>query len=288
MTLEEVSDFLLANIRREARSFYRDPPERWLRQVAENWLDDSRNYDGRWAMIEDRGAAGGRILDMAAGCGTFLLFGLRQGRDVVGIEPEGWKREYFSAKIAASGYPDAYGERLVEGVGEHLPFADASFDLVTTYQTLEHVQDVGRCISEMLRVLRPGGALYVRAPDYSSFFEPHYRLPFLPRMDRRLARAYLRLVGRPLEGLGTLTWVTASSVKRAILDTDPNAVIADNRKWRAGRRRERVRDRLPRLLAGSPAAELLCALAAGRDLLIQLSRTGREEKTVDLWVTRAS
>jgi ubiquinone/menaquinone biosynthesis C-methylase UbiE len=94
---------------------------------------------------------------MAAGCGTFVLFGLHNGYDAWGVEPEEWKREYFRKKILASNYPVKYLDHVVASVGEALPFQDESFDIVTTYQTLEHVQDVNECIQEMLRVLKPGG-----------------------------------------------------------------------------------------------------------------------------------
>ncbi|WP_219925286.1 methyltransferase domain-containing protein [Aeromonas veronii] len=36
-------------------------------------------------------------------------------------------------------------------------FEDNTFDVVTTYQTLEHVQDVAACIDELIRVAKPGG-----------------------------------------------------------------------------------------------------------------------------------
>src|SRR3989338_1338558 len=103
---------------------------------------------------------------MAAGCGTFVLFGLHRGYDVWGIEPEAWKREYFRLKIETSCYSTHFLKHVLAGYGESLPFANECFDCVTTYQTLEHVRDIKKCIEEMLRVLKPNGALYIRAPDY--------------------------------------------------------------------------------------------------------------------------
>jgi SAM-dependent methyltransferase len=47
---------------------------------------------------------------------------------------------------------------------EHLPFADQSFDVVCSDQLLEHVADPARVISEMLRVLKLGGWMYVGVP----------------------------------------------------------------------------------------------------------------------------
>lgn len=47
----------------------------------------------------------------------------------------------------------------VQADGEHLPFADASFDLVYCVATLHHALDLGRMVREMARVARPGGAV---------------------------------------------------------------------------------------------------------------------------------
>ncbi|WNO61814.1 hypothetical protein [Rheinheimera sp. MMS21-TC3] len=60
----------------------------------------------------------------------------------------------------------------------------------------------------MLRVLKPGGKLRINAPDYRGWFEPHYLLPFLPTMNRQLARIYLTLLRRPTSGLDSLNWTT--------------------------------------------------------------------------------
>lgn len=288
MTLDDVRAFLEYQLRSDTEGCFGVPDKAWLRGVVDNWFNDSENYDGRWALFEARGAAGGRVLDMAAGCGTFVLYGLHHGRNVVGVEPEEWKREYYGYKIAAAGYPQAWLDRIVEGVGEELPFEDGSFDLVTTYQTLEHVSDVRLCLSEMLRVLRPGGVLHVRAPDYGCFYEPHYRLPFLPRMNRRLAKMYLNWLGRPVDGLRTLNWVTRGAVVEELETLDPGARIEDTARWHATRRRERIRGRLPAALRNGAVLEGIEALLRLRSGLLALAKTGRAEKVMDLWVIRGN
>lgn len=54
---------------------------------------------------------------------------------------------------------------VVEGSVTALPFADASFDLVCSFKVLAHVKDIELAISEMARVLRPGG--YMCAEFYN-------------------------------------------------------------------------------------------------------------------------
>jgi SAM-dependent methyltransferase len=67
------------------------------------------------------------------------------------------------------GYPSTD----VLGVGEHLPFANGSFDAVLSMNVLEHVRDPFRCATELARVVRPGGKLYASAP----FLQPYHGYP---------------------------------------------------------------------------------------------------------------
>jgi GT2 family glycosyltransferase/SAM-dependent methyltransferase len=53
-----------------------------------------------------------------------------------------------------------------------LPFADASFDVVTFFDVLEHISDDARAAEEALRVLRPGGFVLVTSPSQ------HWRFPY--------------------------------------------------------------------------------------------------------------
>ena len=53
-----------------------------------------------------------------------------------------------------------------------LPFADASFDTVLSFQVFEHVADTERYLAEIRRVLRPGGHLILVTPDRSTRLLP--------------------------------------------------------------------------------------------------------------------
>lgn len=53
----------------------------------------------------------------------------------------------------------------VSGVGEALPFRDNSFDVVTFFEVLEHVTDENKFVSEISRILKPGGSIMLSVPN---------------------------------------------------------------------------------------------------------------------------
>ena len=65
------------------------------------------------------------------------------------------------------GFEPPTAERLtyIVGSGMALPFPDHQFDVVTTYQTLEHIPDPAKMLDEMVRVCRPGGVVAVVGPN---------------------------------------------------------------------------------------------------------------------------
>lgn len=167
----------------------------------------------RWNPVEKFNDHKGKILDMSCGSGIFVFSGLAKGYDIYGVDPDAWKHTYYNMKIDEQALPNEWKNRFIKGYGENLPFNDSFFDYIESAQTLEHTNDYKKCLNELIRVLKPGGKLRIFAPDYSGiFFEPHYRLPFLPNMNRNLAKIYLKLLNKPTIGLDTITYTTSNRV----------------------------------------------------------------------------
>jgi len=80
-----------------------------------------------------------------------------------------------NAEYARSSLNQVTGTRFVCGDATSLPFPDASFDVVTMFDVLEHVPRDEAAAAEALRVLRPGGFLLVSSPNERWRF-PYYRI----------------------------------------------------------------------------------------------------------------
>jgi SAM-dependent methyltransferase len=153
------------------------------------------------------------ILDVGSGAGGFVVGCLQLGYRALGVEPDriGAGARLTSIQIAAR---RVSSNVFVSAVGEALPFPDNAFDLVTLNQVVEHVPDQRAVLREAVRVLRPGGALYVACPNYLRFYEPHYKVFWLPLMPKSLGRLYLRLRGRNPVMLRDLYYTTNHRLRK--------------------------------------------------------------------------
>jgi SAM-dependent methyltransferase len=102
-------------------------------------------------------------------------------------------------------------------VGEAIPLASESIDVIVSHQVLEHVQNPKQVIEEAFRVLKPGGYFYFAYANYFSFREQHYRVFWLPLLPKFLGAAYLRLRGRnPQFLMESVTYTTFHGVRRIL------------------------------------------------------------------------
>ena len=93
-------------------------------------------------------------LDVGCGGGFITEEAARMGFVTTGVDPSA------GSLRAAAGHAELSGLdiRYLKGEGESLPFADRSFGVVFCCDVLEHVRDLSKVISEIARVLEPGGA----------------------------------------------------------------------------------------------------------------------------------
>jgi SAM-dependent methyltransferase len=100
---------------------------------------------------------GKSVLEPGSGFGCNLLsLGRTQGR-FVGVEPVALYRQLAPLLAEREGLP---APEVVDGCGEHLPFADGEFDVVLCYSAHQYM-DVRAALLEMTRVLRREGQLQI-------------------------------------------------------------------------------------------------------------------------------
>lgn len=137
--------------------------------------------------------AGEKILDIAAGTGTSSVPLRDAGAEVVAAD--------FSLGMLTKGAERQDALAFAAADALHLPFADASFDVVTMSFGLRNVADTGAALREFARVTRPGGRLVVC--EFSTPTNGGFRWVYdqfldgvLPRVARRVgsnAESYVYL-----------------------------------------------------------------------------------------------
>lgn len=140
-----------------ARRLFAGLPGRYDRLAEVLSMGQNRRW--RWAMVDPVAAsAPASVLDVATGpAGVAIQLAARTGAHVTGIDLSRQMLGAGVANVARRGLGDRIS--LVLGCGEQLPFADGTFDSLTFTYLLRYVADPAATISELTRVVRPGGAI---------------------------------------------------------------------------------------------------------------------------------
>jgi SAM-dependent methyltransferase len=147
------------------------------------------------------GTLTGRVLDVGGGNGVVRHY-LHDGVEYVLLEPElSWLDARWTDLVDR--FPClATPAWFVRGLGEHMPFAEASFEAVLGFWSLNHAVDPPAVIAEAARVLRPGGLLLLVLEDIPPRWRDFGTVDLLrggPLPTARLVRYKLRttVLGRP-------------------------------------------------------------------------------------------
>jgi SAM-dependent methyltransferase len=112
-----------------------------------------------------------KVLDLGCGFGRHAFEAARRGASVVALdagtdEVLGVAATFAAMVEAGELEGDSLHANVVQGDAHKLPFPDATFDRVICSEVLEHIPDDLSAMSELTRVLRPGGTMAVTVPRF--------------------------------------------------------------------------------------------------------------------------
>jgi 2-polyprenyl-3-methyl-5-hydroxy-6-metoxy-1,4-benzoquinol methylase len=163
-----------------------------------------------------------KILEVGSGFGFFLCYVLKNYNwSICGIEPgsdifEG--RHDLASQLLEENALD--NSHIIMSHAEKTDFADNTFDVVLSNDVLEHVSNPLQVLRECVRILRPGGLIIFNFPNYNWIYEGHYNIPWIPLINKTLARFYVRLLGRDDRFLEHLCFLTPRQVNGFIRRLD--------------------------------------------------------------------
>ena len=181
---------------------------------------------------------GRRVLDLACGTGYGTAFLAESAAEVVGGDLDEGAIEYARSRYAR---PNAAFETMDAA---SLPFPDASFEVVCSFETIEHLPDRDAYLVEVARVLRPDGVYLVSTPqtewttespanpfhhveydaaDFRRLLEVHFASVELYGQHRRQTRRHRLL--RRLDVLGLRRRVRLPGVTASITGSPPTAGV---------------------------------------------------------------
>jgi SAM-dependent methyltransferase len=107
---------------------------------------------------------GKEVLEIGCGYGgSAARFAELGAKRVTGLEPFEKPCKEGRAFVAEKGVSNT---RFVVGIGEQIPLRNDLFDVITSYDVFEHVEDLEKVLNECLRVLKPGGTLFAIFPPF--------------------------------------------------------------------------------------------------------------------------
>jgi len=128
---------------------------------ATSYYADLVNFINRVSPSQEDGEQK-KLLDVGCGCGWSSFCFAKAGYRTTGID----------LNLCAFEPPATQNLSLLEGSALALPFEDRSFDVITSYQCIEHIPNPEAALNEMIRVCKPNGMICIVGPNLVSPFLP--------------------------------------------------------------------------------------------------------------------
>jgi SAM-dependent methyltransferase len=128
---------------------------------------------------------GAKILDYGCGAGQIVVLMRSAGLDAFGCE-----MFYAGGDLRDRVPPELLDSVIRPMSDDRIPFPDGTFDFVLSNQVMEHVENLDAVLSEMSRVLKPGGTVLSVFPHRETWREGHSGIPLLHWFPKGRARVY--------------------------------------------------------------------------------------------------
>lgn len=137
-----------------------DSKRNWFEKIYH--LVKKKAINDKIKLINSKRKATGKLLDIGAGTGDFLLEAKNKGWDTLGFEPNA-----NAQKILV--------EKKINTIDSLSAVPNDSIDVITMWHVLEHVYDLELQIQTLYRILKKDGVLIIAVPNYQSFDAQYYK-----------------------------------------------------------------------------------------------------------------
>lgn len=164
-----------------------------------------RGFADRLATVERHAPGRGRLLDYGCAVGLFVKVAAAAGWAATGLDRSEWAADYGRR---------TFGLDIVVSDGSHDPFAPATFDAISMWDVLEHLESPREVLGSVARWLKPGGVLGLNTVNASSLgarlagpnwrhLAPPMHLQYFTRdsLHRLLHEFGFRVVSRTSQGV---------------------------------------------------------------------------------------
>ena len=140
-----------------------------------------------------------KVLDLGCGFGSYVIRAREAGLDAVGVELSAFEIEYAKRRLQRLRPSENADEIFKAADATRIEPTGGTFDAVTLWNVLEHIDDAAAILRSVDRLLKPGGQVFIVCPNYEATRdEAHYHVPWNADLsrDRGKAADYLRSLGR--------------------------------------------------------------------------------------------
>lgn len=159
---------------------------------------------------------GARVLEIGSGLGFLSNWLAAHDVEMTALEPAAGPFDIFSAlaEEIAKRLATQRPQQLCMTAEQLNPAEHGYFDMIYSFNVLEHIADLDTAFSAMAGVLKPGGMMLHCCPNYTFPYEPHLAIPLIPGAPAATRRLFPARVAEQQDVWDSLNFITAGRLRR--------------------------------------------------------------------------